>query len=119
MDRARASQLRQRLRQLWEERGRLEASLLRPPGLIRGSLRERYLPAGAKRRATPAYYLVVRARGRALRSCYVRREHWEAVRAGTDAYRQFQQTLTRLRGLGTEIVQALGELRRLHEVAPP
>jgi len=119
MDRDAASTLRKRLRELREERGRLEEDLLDAPKLLRGSLLEKDQLAGGKRRGRAASYLSVPLGSGRNRFVYVARTNLDQVRKDVAAYRRYRQGLRRLRGLGKEILERFETLLRAQEVSPP
>ena len=103
--------LRQQIASLQLRRRSLESKLLQPRSLLAGSLVERYLGSGAKRRSSPAYYVSRSVQGRSHLT-YVRKESLAAVRQQCEAHRSFQQTLLEWQQLTDELAQLWGRLRQ-------
>jgi len=110
MSRPDPSRIRQRIRQLREERNQLEEQLLEIRALFRGSLVGHSTLRGGARRREPAYY-VSRLDGGHRRFVYVRKPELERIRSLVEAYRRYQRGLRRLRVLSQEALEALGTLR--------
>ena len=110
MDRALASQLRQKLRDLRSERERIEDELLESRELVRGSLMQREILAGGKVRRCPAHYVCVRREDGRNQFIYVRKVDLDRVRAHVEAYRCYRSGLRRLRRVAKEILGALQSL---------
>lgn len=119
MDRATASQLRQRIVSLRQERQRLEDELLQAHRLLRGSLLARYLCAGGQRRRTAAYYLSLRREDGAKRLVYIRKADLPRARREVEAYRRYRKILRRLRAVAREVLETFKALGRSQEVSPP
>lgn len=97
-----AASLRTRIRTLQNRRRSLESKLLQPQQMMAGSLLERFLGSGARRRASPAYYVSRSQQGRS-RLRYVKQPELAAVRRQCQAYGAFRQNLTQWRRLGREL----------------
>ncbi len=95
-------ELRARIRALQNRRRSLESKLLKPQEMIAASLLERFLGSGARRRASPAYYLSRSQQGRSKLS-YIRQGDLAAVRQQCAAYGAFRQNLGEWRRLGREL----------------
>ena len=110
MDRNAASQHRQALLRLREERNAIEEELLASRELLRGSLIAHRILAGGHRRSQPAYYLYRVDSGR-RRMVYIKKADLEKARREAEAYRRFQDGLHRLRKLSREILGLFKKLR--------
>jgi hypothetical protein len=88
-----ASKLRQEIRRLGEERGRLERILAEPKAMLDACLIGRRKLAGGRERRTPAWYLS-RKVARKTRLEYVRQAEVAGIRRQTEAWRRFAQALS-------------------------
>ena len=94
--------LRRQISALQLRRRSLESKLLQPRSMLSGSVIERYLGSGTKRRSSPAYYLSRSVRGRS-KLTYVKKEALHSVRQQCDAHRNFQQLLAQWREMTAEL----------------
>src|SRR5438132_14038081 len=103
--------LRHEIGTLQVRRRFLESRLLQPQTLLAASLIERHLGSGAKRRASPAYYLSRSVAGRS-KLTYVKVAALPDVRQQCEAHRNYQQRLVQWRHLTAELDRLWLQLQR-------
>jgi len=106
-----ADPLRPQISVLQHRRRSVESKLLQPRTLLTGSLIERYLGSGTKRRSSPAYYVSRSVDGRS-KLTYVKKEALTAVRQQCDAHRSFRQLLAEWRQLTAELDRLWEQLQQ-------
>lgn len=114
------SRARKNIRNLQNERFKIEVELLRPSSMTPYSLVESYLPCGKKgcrcKRGFPhgPYYCLTQHRKGKTKNIYIPKEHLERISPLAERYKTYETSLTRVRNLNQQI---LGLLKEIEESA--
>jgi hypothetical protein len=118
------SRTKKNIRDLQNERFKIEVGLLRPSSMTPYSLVESYLPCGKKgcrcKRGFPhgPYYCLTQHRKGKTKNIYIPKEHLERISPLAERYKTYETSLTRVRNLNQQILGLLKEIEENAFVPP-
>jgi len=118
------SRTRKNIRNLQDERFKVEVELLRPFPMTPYSLVESYLPCGKKgcrcKQGFPhgPYYCLTQHRKGKTKNIYIPKEHLSKISPLAERYKTYETSLTRIRNLNQQILGLLKEIEQSAFIPP-